>query len=229
MVFFLFSTCIGENSSFAHLAFISFSKQNQHLVCLKASSFIHSLWILQCREVSQRKQKEDHYTSLSFLRWSIWRSEKESELANSYTRFMAELRSKRSESRMTIHSTLTQKYSHFIRRVVLQVCLSPHLYLWAHTARCDCSPFHPHKLYHQEFLHVITANTVQMSHHQPTPTTSMPRRAGKSHPVLEESLYFVSAVFPEDEMDLGVTQKRGVKTITKFLKNRSYRTLLSNI
>ena len=92
MVFFLFSTCIGENSSFAHLAFISFSKQNQHLVCLKASSFIHSLWILQCREVSQRKQEEDHYTSLSFLRRSIWRSEKESELANSHTKFTAELR-----------------------------------------------------------------------------------------------------------------------------------------
>ena len=88
----------------------------------------------------------------------------------------AEIRSKRSENRMTIHSThyftLTQKYAHFIRRVVLQVCLSPHLYLWAHTARCDCSPFHPHKLYHQEFLHIITANTVQMSYHQPTPTTS---------------------------------------------------------
>ena len=45
----------------------------------------------------------------------------------------------------------------------------------------------------------------------------MPRRAGKSDPISEESLYkVVSVVFPEDEMDLGVTQKRGVKAITKF-------------
>ena len=60
--------------------------------CLKASSFIHSLWILQFREVLQRKQEEDHYISLSFLRRSIWRSEKESELADSHSKFTAEMR-----------------------------------------------------------------------------------------------------------------------------------------
>lgn len=81
---------------------------NQWLACLKVSSFFHSLWIHWLREVSQWKQYEDHYTKFLFFRWYIWRPEKESELAKltQQVHHWAGARSKWSEARMIIHSTI---------------------------------------------------------------------------------------------------------------------------